>query len=68
MNKYLLHGKLTARQGHREALADILIDASKLVATAQGCKQKGKKLSFLGEQVSELILKAMRKTLCVTLK
>lgn len=38
MNKYLLHGKLTARQGHREALAAILIDASQLVATAQGCR------------------------------
>ena len=38
MNKYLLHGKLTARQGHRDELASILIDASKLVSTAKGCK------------------------------
>ncbi len=37
MNKYLLHGKLTARQGKRDELASILIEASKLVATAQGC-------------------------------
>ena len=38
MNKYLLHGKLTAKQGHRDELASILIDASKLVSTAKGCK------------------------------
>lgn len=38
MNKYLLHGKLTAKQGHRDELASILIDASRLVATAQGCR------------------------------
>ena len=38
MNKYLLHGKLKAKQGHRDELATILIDASKLVATAKGCK------------------------------
>lgn len=37
MNKYLLHGKLTAKQGHRDELASILIDASKLVSTAKGC-------------------------------
>lgn len=37
MNKYLLNGKLTARQGQRDELASILIEASKLVATAQGC-------------------------------
>ena len=35
---YLLHGKLTAKAGHREELANILIDASKLVSTAKGCK------------------------------
>jgi quinol monooxygenase YgiN len=38
MNNYLLHGKLTAKQGQRDQLAAILIDASKLVSTAQGCK------------------------------
>lgn len=38
MDKYLLHGKLTAKQGQRDQLAAILIDASKLVSTAQGCK------------------------------
>jgi quinol monooxygenase YgiN len=37
-NKYLLHGKLTAKSGHREDLADILIQASQLVSTASGCK------------------------------
>ena len=38
MNKYLLYGKLTAKQGHRDELASILIAASKLVSTAKGCK------------------------------
>lgn len=38
MNKYLLHGKLSAIQGHRDELADILLDAAKLVSTAKGCK------------------------------
>lgn len=37
MNKYLLHGKLTAKQGQTDQLADILIEASKLVSTAKGC-------------------------------
>lgn len=37
MKKYLLHGKLTAKQGLRKELAAILVDASKLVATANGC-------------------------------
>lgn len=37
-NKYLLHGKLTAKSGHREELANILIQASQLVSTARGCK------------------------------
>lgn len=38
MNKYLLHGKLTAIVGHRDELAGILMKASELVATAKGCK------------------------------
>lgn len=38
MKKYLLHGQLTAKQGNREELAAILLDASRLVATAQGCQ------------------------------
>ncbi|MCX2680036.1 antibiotic biosynthesis monooxygenase [Galbibacter sp. EGI 63066] len=38
MNKYLLHGKLTAKEGHAEELANILIEASQLVSTAKGCK------------------------------
>lgn len=37
-NKYLLHGKLTAKAGHRDELADILLQASQLVSTAKGCK------------------------------
>ncbi|SHN09066.1 Quinol monooxygenase YgiN [Cyclobacterium lianum] len=35
--KYLLNGKLTARPGHQDALAEILLEASKLVASARGC-------------------------------
>lgn len=35
---YLLHGKLSAKTGHRDELAAILLDASKLVSTAKGCK------------------------------
>ena len=35
---YLLHGKLTAKAGHRDELANILLDASKLVSTVKGCK------------------------------
>ncbi|REL38246.1 antibiotic biosynthesis monooxygenase [Rhodohalobacter sp. SW132] len=37
-NKYLLHGKLSAKPGHRDELTNILLDASKLVSTAKGCK------------------------------
>lgn len=35
-NKYLLHGKLMAKPGHRDELAAILIQASKLVSAAKG--------------------------------
>jgi quinol monooxygenase YgiN len=38
MATYLLHGKLVAKAGHREALAALLMEASKLMATAKGCK------------------------------
>lgn|SRR5690625_1864142 len=38
MTKYLLHGKLTAKAGYKDDLAAILLEASKLVATAKGCK------------------------------
>ncbi|MEM9673389.1 MAG: antibiotic biosynthesis monooxygenase [Bacteroidota bacterium] len=38
MNKYGLHGKLTASAGNRDALASILLEASKLVASAPGCQ------------------------------
>lgn len=37
-NKYLLHGKLTAKAGQRKELTDILIQASQLVSMAKGCK------------------------------
>jgi quinol monooxygenase YgiN len=35
---YLLHGKLNAKAGHAEDLANILLEASTLVSTAKGCK------------------------------
>lgn len=38
MGRYLLHGKLTAKQGQSDELATVLIEASKLVSTAKGCK------------------------------
>jgi quinol monooxygenase YgiN len=38
MSQYLLHGKLTAKQGEKEKLSQILLAASQLVATAKGCK------------------------------
>lgn len=37
MNKYLLHGKLTAKDGNGEMLTSILLEASNLVSTANGC-------------------------------
>jgi len=37
-NKYLLHGKLTAKAGQQKELADILIQASQLISTAKGCQ------------------------------
>ena len=37
MNRYLLHGKLTAKDGYGEKLTSILIQASKIVSTAKGC-------------------------------
>ncbi len=37
MNKYALHGKLTAAPGKTDALAAILLRAADLVATASGC-------------------------------
>ncbi len=35
---YLLHGKLNAKNGYADELANILLEASKLVATANGCR------------------------------
>ncbi len=37
MNKYGLHGKLTATPGNGDKLATILLEAARLVATAPGC-------------------------------
>ena len=37
MNKYLLHGKLIAKEGHAGELAEILLEASRLISTAKGC-------------------------------
>lgn len=37
MNKYLLHGKLTAKSDFADELANILIQSSKLVSTVTGC-------------------------------
>lgn len=38
MNKYGLHGKLTAKQGSGKELAGILLEAAKLVSEAKGCR------------------------------
>ena len=38
MNKYGLHGKLTATAGNGDKLAAILLEASRLVSTAKGCR------------------------------
>lgn len=38
MSKYGLHGRLTASPGNSEKLADILLAAAKLVASAPGCQ------------------------------
>lgn len=38
MNKYGLHGKLTATEGNGNKLSSILLEASKLVSTANGCR------------------------------
>lgn len=35
---YLLQGKLTAKEGKRDELAKILVEASKLIAKAKGSK------------------------------
>lgn len=38
MNKYLLHGKLTASGGRGKQLADILLQAAQLMSSASGCR------------------------------
>lgn len=38
MNKYGLHGKLSATAGNGDKLAQILLRAAELVATAKGCR------------------------------
>lgn len=37
MNKYGLFGKLVAKKGHADQLAEILIKAAQLMKTAKGC-------------------------------
>ena len=37
MNKYLLHSKLTAKDGGTEKLISILLAASEIVSSARGC-------------------------------
>ncbi len=46
---YLLHGKLTAKEGFIDQLASILLEASKLVSTVRGCK-----LYIIGKDQSDL--------------
>jgi quinol monooxygenase YgiN len=38
MNRFGLHGKLIAHPGQRDALAQILLDAAKLVSSLPGCE------------------------------
>jgi quinol monooxygenase YgiN len=38
MSRYGLHGKLKSRAGSSEKLTQILLEASKLVSTAKGCR------------------------------
>lgn len=38
MSKYGLHGKLSATAGNGEKLAQILLEAARLVSTAKGCQ------------------------------
>ncbi|WP_101446833.1 putative quinol monooxygenase [Pontibacter ramchanderi] len=38
MKKYGLHGKLQATTGNGPALAQLLLEASKMVSTAKGCR------------------------------
>lgn len=45
---YLLHGKLAAKEGHVDELANILLEASQLVSTAKGCK-----LYVIGKDVDD---------------
>ncbi len=37
-NRYFLHGKLTAKEGHSSELARILLEASKLLGSVKGCQ------------------------------
>ena len=38
MSKYGLHGQIRSREGCNEKLTDILLEASRLVATVKGCR------------------------------
>jgi quinol monooxygenase YgiN len=46
---YLLHGKFNAKSGHTDELANILLEASKLVSTAKGCR-----LYVIGKDANDL--------------
>ncbi len=46
---YLLHGKLQAKPNQANELAGILLEASKLISTAKGCK-----LYVIGKDEKEL--------------
>jgi len=37
VNKYFLHGKITAKKGEAENLALILLEAAKILSTFEGC-------------------------------
>jgi len=37
MSKYLLHGKLKAKEGNREELSSILLEAAQTLKAAKGC-------------------------------
>ena len=49
MQKYLLHGKLTAKAGYRDQLANYLLEASQLVSAVKGCR-----LYVIGKDESDI--------------
>jgi len=49
MQKYLLHGKLTAKTGYRDQLASYLLEAAQLVSVVKGCR-----LYVIGKDESDI--------------